>query len=254
MPDESETDSEAEPSDTAEAEPLSGWSRFGAGVAGLTLSGSGTLAVFKTDNQAGAVALVLGGIIFLLILMSGNPLLSLGHGDTQVKFATKRRRQAIEEVVGAPPQEAQRALDVIQTVDPGAARDSNFIRTSREVYERLLISEISKMFPDFTLEQLHRDYSADLRISSTDGKSASIDVKYFHGKNAIMSSDVSRLVGAATLRTEGILLVSNKRMNRTAAEIMSTARGQNVKVEYSNWRDEQDNRNLFDALSALLNA
>ncbi|MGW1803184.1 hypothetical protein ACWCQN_47125 [Streptomyces sp. NPDC001984] len=253
MSDASEPRSESETVDDVEGEPLSSWGRFAAGITGLALSGSGATAVFMTDNQAGSVALVLGGVVFLLMLISGNPLLSLGHGDTQMKFATKRRRErVINEAREAPPEEARQALDVLRTVDPGATSDASFIQTSAHVYDRLLKAELIRLYPEYDLVEQRMDVGADFRIHTPDRRSASIEVKYLGQQRALSAMHIKQLIGMASVSTEGHLLVSNRRLTRAAAELMSDARGRGIKVEFVHWRDDQDSGDLKQAVDALL--
>ncbi|MEV6179776.1 MULTISPECIES: hypothetical protein [Streptomyces] len=255
MSDVSDPNDESEMDNESEGDPLSGWSRFAAGFTGLALSSVGAAAVFMTNNQAGSVALILGGIVFLLMLVSGNPLLSFGHGDTQMKFATKRRRErAIEEAREASPQEARRALDVLRTVDPGAGSDVNFMRTSALVYERLIVAELTRLFPEYGVLEQGVDLGADLRVVTPDQRSVSIEMKYLTQKSFVSAQYVRQLLGMASISVEGHLLVSNRALTRPAAELLSDARRRGIKVEFSRWRDEQDNGDLYEAVSALLHA
>ncbi|WP_406353157.1 hypothetical protein OHB56_12100 [Streptomyces sp. NBC_01635] len=253
MSDTSDPCNESDTVDDAEGEPLSSWGRFAAGITGLALSGSGAAAVFVTDNQAGSVALVLGGIVFLLMLISGNPLLSLGHGDTQMKFAAKRRRErVINEAREAPPQEARRTLDVLRTVDPGATSDTSFIQTSAHVYGSLLKVELIRIYPEYDLIEQRVDAGADFRIHTPDRRSASIEVKYLGQQRALSAMHVRQLIGMASVSAEGHLLISNRRLTRAAAEMMSDAQGRGIKVEFVHWRDDLDNRDLKQAVDTLL--
>ncbi|MFG3034150.1 restriction endonuclease [Streptomyces sp. NPDC048253] len=253
MPSPSDQNSESDPPDDAEGDPLSNMGRFTAGAIGLLLCGSGTTAVFITENQAGSVALILGGIIFLLMLVSGNPLLSFGHGDTQMRFATKRRRElAIEEVREAPPQEARRALEILETVDPGARGDAAFIQTSAHVYERLIAAEIAHLFPTYQVVDHSRDFGADFKVSTPGGQSIGVEVKYLIRKTAVSSAEIQKLIGAASVGTEGYLLVSNRRPTAAAAELMYRANERGIKVHLLHWRDDQDNVALKRAINTLL--
>ncbi len=255
MSDISEPEDEIEKADENEGDPLTGWSRFAAGLAGLSLSGAGVTAVFVTTNQAGSVALILGGVVFLLMLISGNPLLSFGHGDTQMKFATRRRRERVlEEANEAPPREARRVLDMLRAVDPGVSNDTAFIRTSAYVYEQLIGAELARIFPEYHVAGQRNDIGADFRIVTPSGRSAAIEVKYLSRQGAVSTAYVRQLIGMASVSSEGHLLVSNQRLTRAAVDLMSDARGQGIKVEFSQWRDDQDDSGLREAMNTLLHA
>ncbi|MFJ9962717.1 hypothetical protein [Streptomyces avermitilis] len=247
--------SESDTVDDVEGELLSPWSRFAAGVTGFTLSGAGATAVFMTDNQAGSVALVLGGVIFLLMLISGNPLRSLGHGDTQMKFATKRRRdRVIDEAREASPSDARRVLDVLSAVDPEASRDASFIQTSAQVYERLVKAELIRLYPECDVLENGMDAGADFRILTPDRRLASIDVKYLdsRSRSAVSATHVRQMIAIASMSVAGHLLVSNRGLTSMAAELISRAQAGGAKVEFVQWRNDQDTGELRQAVNVLL--
>lgn len=59
------------------------WQRTGLGVAGVTLTVAGAVAVFVNDNGTGAAALVVGGLIALLLASVGR-LARIKFGDAEV--------------------------------------------------------------------------------------------------------------------------------------------------------------------------
>ncbi|WP_147255604.1 hypothetical protein [Streptomyces sp. PT12] len=234
-----------------EGEPLSGWGRFAAGVTGLALSGAGTVAVFVTKNQAGSVALVLGGIVFLLMLISGNPLLSLGHGDTQMRFANRRRR-VIQEAEEAPPREARSALEALSTIDPLASRDAAFIRTSARVHERLMYAELLRLFPEFSVNEGRLDgpIHPDITVVTPDRYAIFIESKTLQGP--VSTTVVHQLTGMAAASVMGGLLVSNQKLSRGAEGLLLRARESGNKVSFVQWRDENDSGALKGAVIGLL--
>ncbi|WP_354597412.1 hypothetical protein R1Y80_17510 [Streptomyces sp. JL1001] len=240
----------SEPSE-GEGEPLSGWGRFAAGATGLALSGAGTVSVFVTNNQAGSVALVLGGIVFLLMLISGNPLLSLGHGDTQMRFATRRKR-VIQEAEEAPPREARSALQALSTMDPRASQDDAFVRTSARVYERLVYAELLRLFPDFSVreEGLDGPTRFDITVATPDRHLISVELKML--RSPVSTTSVHQLTGMVAASVTGGLLVSNQRLTRAAEEVLHRAQGGGNRVSFVQWRDENDSAALKDAVLALL--
>ncbi|MFJ4437134.1 restriction endonuclease [Streptomyces sp. NPDC088923] len=203
-----------------------------------------------TKNQAGSVALVLSGIIFLLMFISGNPLLSLGHGDTQMRFATRRRR-VIEEAEEAPPREARSALEALSTMDPLASRDASFIRTSARVYERLVYAELLRLFPEFSVSQEGIDNSLfDISVVTPDRHVISVELKAL--QNPVSTSVVHRLAGVVAISITGGLLVSNQRLTRAAEEALRRAQESGNKISSVQWRDESDSAALKGAVLGLL--
>lgn len=247
------SDSTRPPEDGSEpnegdGEPLSVWGRIAAGVAGLALSGAGTVAVFVTKNQAGSVVLVLGGVVFLLMLISGNPLLSLGHGDTQMRFATRRRR-VIQEAEEAPPREARSALEVLSTIDPRASRDAAFIQTSARVYERLVYAELIRLFPGLSVREERLDGS-DLTIATPDRRMLSVELREV--TSPVSAATVRQLLGLAAAGVTGALLVSNRRLTRAADELLRRAQEGGSKAFFVQWRDENDTDALKGAVIGAL--
>jgi len=238
-------------SSEGEGEPLSGWGRFCAGATGLAFSGAGGVAVFVTDNQAGSVVLVLGGIVFLLMVISGNPLLSLGHGDTQMRFATRRRR-VIQNAEEAPPREARSALDALSTIDPLASRDADYIRTSSMVYERLVHAELLRLFPEFSVRQEGADGPTRFDLSVVTPERYAIFVELKQLQSPVSTSVVHQVTGMAAANGLGGLLVSNQRLTRPALELLRRAQGSGNKVSTVQWRDENDSDALKNAVLDLL--
>ncbi len=239
----------SEPSE-GDGEPLSRWGRLAAGVAGLALSGAGTAAVFVTQNQAGSVVLVLGGIVFLLMLISGNPLLSLGHGDTQMLFATRRRR-VIQEAEEAPPREARSALEALSTIDPRVSRDAAFIQTSARVYERLVYSELIRLFPDISVREEKLDASGfDLIVATSDRRMVSVELR--ESTSPVSAQTIRQLLGLAAVSVTGALLVSNQRLTRAADELLRRAQEGGSNAFFVQWRDENDSDALKDAVIVAL--
>ncbi|MET8075906.1 hypothetical protein [Streptomyces sp. NPDC005303] len=209
------------------------------------------MAVFATDNQAGSVALVLGGIIFLLMLITGNPLLTLGHGETQMRFAARRRR-VIQEAVEAPPREARSALEALNTIDPRASRDSAFIRTSGMVYDRLVQAELIRLFPEFSIREQQNDGPSnfDIIVATPDHHSIFVELRSL--QNPVSSNLVRQVIGMVSSSVMGGLLVSNQQLVRPAGMLLRQAQQNGNKVAFVQWRDEADSDALKDAVLGLL--
>ncbi|MFF0381527.1 restriction endonuclease [Streptomyces sp. NPDC004286] len=244
------SDEVADPNE-GEGEPISGWGRFAAGATGFALAGAGAVAVFVTDNQAGSVALVLGGIIFLLMFVSGNPLLSLGHGDTQMRFATRRKR-VIQEAEEAPPHEARGALQALSTMDPLASRDDSFVRISGRVYERLVYAELLRLFPDFSVKEAagYGGMQFDMVIATPDHHAIAVELKML--QNSASTKLVHEFAGMLAASVMGGLLISNQRLTRSAEFALLRVQENGNKVSFVQWRDENDSEALKSAVLGLL--
>ncbi|NJP70796.1 restriction endonuclease [Streptomyces sp. C1-2] len=211
------------------------------------------MAVFVTNNQAGSVALVLGGIVFLLILISGNPLLSLGHGDTQMRFVTRRRR-VIQEAEEAPPREARSALEALSMIDPRASRDTAFIRTSGLVYERLVYAELTRLFPEFSVmsQGIDGPVHFDIIVATPERRAIFVELKSL--QSPVSSIAVHQVTGMAATGVMGGLLVANQPLTRAARILLRQAQESGNNVSFVQWRDENDSDALKDAVLGLLRA
>ncbi|MEV8312540.1 restriction endonuclease [Streptomyces sp. NPDC059900] len=220
-------------------------------MTGLALSGAGAVAVFVTNNQAGSVALILGGIVFLLMLISGNPLLSLGHGETQMRFATRRSR-VIREAEEAPPREARSALEALSTIDPRVARDSSFIRTSELVYERLVRAELVRLFPEFSIREERRDGLVDIEMIADTPDHRAIFFEVRSSQSPVPSTAVRQINGMASEGFMGGILVAHQRLTRPAGMLLRKSQEGGSKIAFVQWRDEDDSDALKNAVLGLL--
>ncbi|MCZ4123552.1 hypothetical protein [Streptomyces sp. H39-S7] len=204
-----------------------------------------------TDNQAGSVALVLGGIVFLLMLISGNPLLSLGHGETQMRFATRRRR-VIREAEEASPHEARSALETLSAIDPRASQDIEFIRTSAVVYERLVQAELMRLFPEFSVANNANNSPslADFTILTPDRHAIFVELKSL--RSPVSANVIKQVMGVAAASLSGCLLVSNQRLTQSANTLLHMAQRGGTAASFVQWRDEVDSDALKGAVLSLL--
>lgn len=239
-------------------QPLSSWSRIVAGLVGVILCGAGTAAVFVTENQAGCVALVLVGSVFALLAIAGNPLHSLGHGDTQMRFAVQKRRdQALERISEAPPAEAQRALDILQTVDPPAARESSFRYESMRAYDGLIRQRLLHLFADSAIQSAQHDgHAVDFYMYRPADIVVGVDVRFRpsanHGsKNSITTRVIHEIVGRSVGSVVPTLLVSNQPITSEAATALASARTSGANLAFAQWRDERDDEELKSKVEEL---
>ncbi|MGW3030199.1 hypothetical protein ACWDCB_03090 [Streptomyces sp. NPDC001178] len=256
--------SDADPADPVvleednDPEPLSLWSRVAAGSVGVALCASGAVAVFRTDNQAGCVALLLIGAVFALLAIAGNPLQALGHGDTQMRFAVqKRRREALETISEAPPEEARRALAVLQAVDPGAPSDSTFLYESARADEGLIRQRLLHIFADSAIQSATEDRGVDFYMHRPVDVVLGVDVRFrprldSGSRRAIPRTVIDEISGRSIGSVVPVLLVSNHAISNDALNALSHAQASGVKLEYVQWRDERDDGELRNKAQILI--
>ncbi|MET9113021.1 hypothetical protein ABZX38_02330 [Streptomyces longwoodensis] len=250
------TDSEAfEPDEAIDPAPLSTWSRATAGIIGFTLCGAGTVAVFKTENQAGCVALILAGALFVVLTIGGNPLHSLGFGETQMRFAVqRRRRQVIASVSDAPPEEARRTLEVLQAIDPGAANDASFLYQSARTYEALAKQRFLTLFPDCAIGSLApRDWGySDFQVLRPIDKRISVDALFLErAPSGISRTMISKRAEKAVDSILPTLIMSNVPLSHGAQQALEEAQAHGTKMQYVFWQDERHDQALQAAAEEL---
>jgi hypothetical protein len=248
MPEPEEPETPEEP----EAEALPLWARTLAGIVGATLTSAGVVAVFITDNQAGSVALILMGALFLIMLFSGNPMQSLSHGDTQLRFAlAKRRRKELERIEDTPPEAAIERLDALRAVDPGASRDPLFVQLNAQVYERLVERRITDSLPPGGSAQFaNLDAGFDLRLSIPRGDHVGVVIKFLPVASLVSTREIQRFIGLAS-STGKAVMVANVRLSQSAASALQQAQENGIRADFVCWRDQQDDTALQSAVQQM---
>ncbi|MFI9820740.1 hypothetical protein ACIHFC_09760 [Streptomyces sp. NPDC052013] len=245
----------AEPDETSDPAPLSVWSRVVAGTLGFTLCSAGAIAVFRTQNQAGCVALILAGSLFVILTIGGNPLHSLGFGEAQMRFAVqKRRREAIESISDAPPEEARRALDVLQAIDPGVTSDASFRYQSARTYEELARQRFLQLFPDCAVGGRSADVARniDFLVHRPDGRVIGVDALCVERESALLPmAMISKRIDRATQSVVPTLIMSNAVPSPPGQQLLERARAEGAKIRYVFWRDERDDSALQAAAGEL---
>ncbi|MFC4529288.1 hypothetical protein [Sphaerisporangium dianthi] len=104
--------------------PLRRGQRLGASVIGMVLTGAGLASVFLSENQIGSGVLLHTGAAFLLIAVSGMPILGAKFQDFEVRMAWHWRRSAAALASRLPSDEARRLFSIIDASAPAAYPDS----------------------------------------------------------------------------------------------------------------------------------
>jgi hypothetical protein len=102
-----------------DAAPLRRGQRTAAAAIGTVLAGGGVASVFLGKNQAGSATLLLGGALFLLISVSGMPILGAKLRDFELHLAVRRAQQIRDVADRLPDGEAERLLQILQDVHGG---------------------------------------------------------------------------------------------------------------------------------------
>ncbi|MER7455877.1 hypothetical protein [Micromonospora sp. NPDC126480] len=98
--------------------PLSMWERIIVTAAGGALLALGAFAVFLSVNQAGSVALLLVGGVFVLFGVNGMPLLSAKLMEFEFQMPARLRRAVHDLAAHLPNEEARLLLSTIEEASP----------------------------------------------------------------------------------------------------------------------------------------
>ncbi|MEU1275845.1 hypothetical protein [Streptomyces sp. NPDC005799] len=106
---------EADASRHSEPVPLTRRQRQVAGGVGGALAAAGVAAVFTGGNQAGSVAMLAAGALFLLIAVSGMPIVGAKLRDFELHLAVRRNEAVDRTAARLPEGEAQRLREIIES-------------------------------------------------------------------------------------------------------------------------------------------
>ncbi|MFF4252177.1 hypothetical protein ACFY1L_13295 [Streptomyces sp. NPDC001663] len=117
---------EADSSEHTEPVPLTKRQQQAAGAIGGVLAVSGVVAVFTGGNQAGSVAMLVVGALFLLVAVSGMPVVGARIRDFELRLAERRVRALTRAAGRLPDAEANRLKGIIDAVhgDPFTGDDA----------------------------------------------------------------------------------------------------------------------------------
>lgn len=118
--DTSASDGKPDP-DSVFAAPLGKWQRTAAATIGLLLTVGGAVSVFRGKSQAGSVALLLGGLAFLLIAVIGQSVHRVRFKEMELFFGIRQREQASDLASRLPHSEAIRLMRHLQETTSGTS-------------------------------------------------------------------------------------------------------------------------------------
>lgn len=240
----------------AEIEPLSKWERLGAHAAGTVCMVAGGVSVFTTDNQAGSVALIGVGAVFLTVAVNGMPLLGARFKEREVVSDTRRRRVA-EQAKLAGFEEGQRKLDVLEQLDPASREDpvviDAHVRLFRQEVETALVRAAAKA--DGTgIQVLDRvPHGPDRTDMQVQAPGLVVDVELIYARGDWIAGDLALRAAFQAASRSGAprLLVTNMRLPNSVAEIADIYDPERTRVQIIRWRDVQDDTALEIALHRL---
>ncbi|QMU73213.1 hypothetical protein [Streptacidiphilus sp. P02-A3a] len=111
-------------------------------MAGVLLAGAGVAAVFRAEGQAGSVALILTGGLFLLMALSGRTVESIRFGDWELKMGEELLRQASEQARSGHNDQAETILSVLRALNPMADRDPEVYAIEATLFENRVLEAV----------------------------------------------------------------------------------------------------------------
>lgn len=246
-----ETTENPEPVDDF-TEPLPWWSRLLAVVLGTCAGGLGTLAVFKTDNQAGTAFLLVLSAALLLIGLQGSPLIKLGSGDSSIQLARIRGRvtkELVKAVQDDRPEVSQAVVEAVESIAPDLVSPALLGRR----YQSQVEASIARIDPSLVIAENDWDQGADLTVHKVIGMSrtaVAVDVKYLgRAKLSMADIQVSEHRVAGSVLADRLVVVTNARPTNGASAYLVERNSDSSHVQLVVWNGPRDDSALALALS-----
>lgn len=179
--------SEGEPQheSTYEAIPIRPWPRAMLALLGLGAAGAGGVAVFTEDLEAGPVALIAFGSLFLLLSILGYVPRKAEMAGAKVDFGEIRavQRFVAETVENATPEQRPLVEEQVRELAVDAPQIAAPVLSAIE-YENLVRAVLASLIHNIeglTLDAtVNMDYGqVDTVIRRQDGKKIAVNIKYF---------------------------------------------------------------------------
>ncbi|MFC4529154.1 hypothetical protein [Sphaerisporangium dianthi] len=230
--------------------PMKWLERATALVVGTAAEISGGYAVFNSDNQAGTVALLLAGAVFLLIGVQGTRLIRMGTESSTVELDRRFRVEKTVERIREEddPDVAQGMIEAASIIDP---RVAEVMSDTGVAYVQRLQHAILRSV-DFNVQARINspDSGFDIRVDTIDSKKALVVAKPYGTSRTFDIIDYRRATDPIMFAEDaGILIATNASLSRDVKE--ANFNGDPVDgrpVEAITWRDERDNDILVRAL------
>jgi hypothetical protein len=254
MPDEPQPEPDEAPAEIAD--PLSGWPRAFASIAGVAGLGTGGVSVFMTTNQAGSVALLAVGTIFLTVAVNGAPLIGAKLPGYELIMAT-RRKKIVDAAKHDEPDEGERKLEVLEQIDPASREDPGVIAARTDLYRKNVEFALARAaLLGSELMAVHsgqfKDRWTDLEVIQG-GLSVDVEIAYStSSSDALLGTHSLEFTFTDAVRTKTPrLLITNMRIPNDVADIAKKYDPDNKRVQVARWRDRQDDMALRLALTRL---
>ncbi|MEV6123860.1 hypothetical protein AB0M23_25685 [Streptomyces sp. NPDC052077] len=233
--------------------PLARWAQVGAGIVGTLLTGGGGVAVFVSDNQAGTVALVLAGAIFLLMTFGGAPLHSLGFGEANLRFA-RRRQEVVRGAIDSSPEQAPRVLRDLESVDSQSRPDPTVGALTERIYEDAIFHFLRNAFPQYVTNRektVGLGRRVDFAVDLPSGKPIVVEARYFRRGNPVDPGAIDLAAGYHTITRSPVLLVSNSPLSRMGADYLRALQESGADIHFAQWFPDGDDEPLKSAVAHL---
>lgn len=233
--------------------PLSRAAQIGAGAVGVGLTGAGAVAVFISSNQAGTVALVLAGAIFLLMMFGGAPLHSLGFGEANLRFA--RKQQVVKDAIDSPADQAPRVLRNLESIDNRNRPDPTVSALTERVYEDALAYFFASRFPQNAVlreKPVGAGRRVDMAVDFGSDRQLVVEARYSRGGSPLSSKIVDVAASYYTLTQSPVLIVSNSSLSKAAADHLRALQESGADVHFVQWLPDGDDAPLRHAVQQLM--
>jgi hypothetical protein len=220
---------------------------------GLAAGASGGYAVFATENQAGAAALVVIGAAFLLIGVQGTRLAKIGGGGNSIEMSQADVYQVINRAKREDADVAEGMIEAVAILNPaiGPSPREEARRYEDELYQALLRTGVN-----VTREPSVQDRRGDFLVETSEGKRALVEAKR-RSYGPLTRLDVEKSTRQATalaggLETAaGVLVVTNAPLSGPVQALNAEPRVGKRPVEVMSWNDERDDDLLVRALGRV---
>jgi len=239
------------PTPSQPGRPLLRWERTVAIIIGAAFAGVAIFALFNSANQAGTAALLLVAAAFLLIGLQGTALVRFGSGSTSVEL-DRRAAAAVERADEVAEQDPQLALGILEgaaIIEPRIGPAASAFRAVS--YENTVRQALERVRPERTTITA-AELPVDLTVLAPSGK-VLVSVVYRRSRS-LQQLDLAPLVSTRQLEDAvGGLVVTNQNLSSSVANYIAEAAERDVKIEAVTWDGPENDHDLGQALSRLLN-
>jgi hypothetical protein len=241
---------EEQPHLSSSSAPLRWYERTASAVLGLAAAASGGVAVFVSQNQAGAAALVVVGAAFLLVSVQGTRLAKISGGGNAIEMSQANVHRVITRAKREDAEVSEGMMEAVAILHPSAGPLPS--KEARQ-YEDVIHQALLRIGVTVTREPKIGDSSADFLVETAEGKSALVEVKR-RSYGPLTLLDVKNATRQASAIAEGldtaagILVITNAPLSGSVQALNVERRDGKRPVEVISWNDERDDALLGRAL------